>query len=82
MMVTRQLTFVEKEAVEAVLRAVQLLRDAGDEAGALRELQHFVEKMRERLMVPLDSLVDKAHQLSNGFPWIVRSRPERFKLAC
>jgi hypothetical protein len=76
----KQMAYVERGAVDAVLLIVQVLCEAGDETGALRELAHFVEKMRECVMVALEEVVENERGFSGGFPWVVKSRPERFRL--
>ncbi len=72
--------YIERKAVDAVLRVVHLLVEAGDSHGALRELEHFVGKMQERVLVPLEEAVKSEIKVENFFPWLVKSRPDRFKL--
>ncbi len=80
MMEDNQMAYVERGAVEAVLRIVHLLEEAGNEKGALRELAHFMEKMRDRVMVPLETVIEQEHDHTDDFPLVVRLQPERFRL--
>jgi hypothetical protein len=61
--------------------AVKLLNEAGDERGALRELEHFVATLKEKVLVPLESVIMKETGACDGFPLLVKSRPERFQLS-
>ena len=76
----KQMTCVERGAIEAVMRMVALLEATGDASGALRELEHFMGKVRERVLVPLENIVKREQEASDTFPWLVKSRPDRFKL--
>jgi hypothetical protein len=39
---------------------VKLLNEAGDTRGALRELEHFVAALEDKILVPLSSVIEKA----------------------
>jgi hypothetical protein len=81
MMAGRDIVYVERAATDAVLRAARLLAEAGDERGALRELGHFVSALGDKVLVPLGYVIEKAAGEIDEFPWIVKSRPERFGLS-
>jgi hypothetical protein len=51
MMADKHIAYVEQGAIDAVLAAVRLMREAGDERGALRELEHFVAELENKVMV-------------------------------
>ena len=82
MMTETNMACVEQGAIDAVLRAAQLLVEAGDTRGALRELEHFVAALKDNILIPLGDIVPKAVDVTNGFPWLVKSRPERYQLPC
>jgi hypothetical protein len=75
------MVYVEQGAIDAVLQAVRLLSEAGDTRGALRELEHFVAALADSMLVPLEVVVSKEAGAGDSFPWLVKSRPERFGLA-
>jgi hypothetical protein len=76
------MAYVEQGAIDAVLRAAQLLVEAGDTRGALRELEHFVAALEDKILVPLGDVIEKAAGETDDFPWIVKSRLERYRLPC
>ena len=82
MMAKTNMAYVEQGAIDAVLHAVRLMREAGDTRGALRELEHFVAALKDNILVPLGDVIEKAAGETDDFPWIVKSRPERYRLAC
>ncbi len=75
MMADKHIAYVEQGAIDAALRAVKLLSEAGDTRGALRELEHFVAAREDRVLVPLKVVVLKESGACDGFPWLVKSRP-------
>jgi hypothetical protein len=81
MMTETNMVYVEQGAVDAVLQAVRLLSEAGDTRGALRELEHFVAALKDKILVPLGVVIEKTASETDDFPWIVKSWPERFKLS-
>ena len=60
MMADKHIACVEQGAIDAVLGAVELLNEAGDTRGALRELEHFVAKLKDKILVPLSDVIEKA----------------------
>jgi len=72
--------YVEQRTIEAVLRAARLLEEAGDERGALRELEHFVAALKGKVLVPLGELVLQEPVARDGFPWLVKSRPDMYRI--
>ena len=82
MMADKHIAYVEQGAIDAVLGAVKLLKKAGDTRGALRELEHFVAALEDKILVPLGDVIDKAAGAIDGFPWVVKSRPVRYRLPC
>jgi hypothetical protein len=82
MMADKHIAYVEQGAIDAVLGAVKLLNEAGDERGALRELEHFVAALENKVLVPLGVVIEKADGETDDFPWVVKSRPERYRLPC
>jgi hypothetical protein len=82
MMAETNMAYVEQGAIDAVLQAVRLMREAGDTRGALRELEHFVTALKDNILVPLGDMIEKAAGETDEFPWIVKSRPERYRLPC
>jgi hypothetical protein len=80
MMTETNMAYVERGAIDAVLQAVRLLSEAGDTRGALRELEHFVAALKDKVLVPLEVEVLKESGACDGFPWLVKSRPERYQL--
>ena len=81
MMADKHIAYVEQGAIGAVLGAVKLLKKAGDTRGALRELEHFVAALEDSVLVPLEAVILKGSGACDGFPWLVKSRPERFGLS-
>lgn len=81
-MTETNMAFVEQGAIDAVLQAVRLLSEAGDTHGALRELEHFVAAMKDKILVPLSDVIKKVEGETDEFPWVVKSRPERYRLPC
>ena len=77
----RIVAVVDEQAIGAVLRVVALLESAGDPRGALRELEYFMKALQERVLLPLETVVEKERDVRRAFPWVVRSRPDRFRLA-
>ncbi len=59
MMAGKHIAYVEQGAIDAALGAVELLSEAGDTRGALRELEHFVAALEDKVMVPLEMVVMK-----------------------
>ncbi len=45
--------------VETLLRVMQVLRDAGDEKGVRWDLEHFVASLKDKVWVPLETVVEK-----------------------
>ena len=82
MMADKRIAYVEQGAIGAVLGAVELLNEAGDTRGALRELEHFVAALKDNILVPLGDVIEKAEGETDEFPWVVKSRPERYRLPC
>ena len=82
MIVQTNMAYVEQGAIDAVLRAAQLLVEAGDTRGALRELEHFVVALKDNILVPLGDMIEKAEGETDEFPWVVKSRSERYRLPC
>ena len=80
MMKDKRRIYVEQDAVEAVMWAVRLLEESGDECGALRELEHFISGLKEKVMMPLDELVLEESRARDGFPWLVKSRLDMYRL--
>ena len=80
MMADKHIAYVEQGAIDAVLGAVKLLNEAGDTRGALRELEHFVAALEDKVLVPLEAVVLKELGTCDGFPWLVKSRLELFRL--
>jgi hypothetical protein len=74
MMGDMHVAYVEQGAIDAVLQAAKLLGEAGDTRGALRELEHFV--------AALATVILKESGTCDAFPWLVKSRPERYQLPC
>jgi hypothetical protein len=56
------------------------LSEAGDTRGALRELEHFVTALMDRVLVPLGDVIKKAEGETDEFPLIVKSMPGRYRL--
>jgi hypothetical protein len=81
MMTETNMAYVEQGAIDAVLQAVRLMCEAGDERGALRELEHFVAALEDKILVPLSDVIEKAAGETDEFPWIVKSRLEKFTLS-
>jgi hypothetical protein len=48
MMADKHIAYVEHGAIDAVLGAVELLNEAGDTRGALRELEHFLAALEDK----------------------------------
>jgi hypothetical protein len=80
-MAAKHIAYVEQGAIDAALGAAKLLSEAGDTRGALRELEHFVAALEDKILVPLSDVVVKATSETDGFPWVVKSRPEQFGLS-
>nr|MDO8084351.1 hypothetical protein [Candidatus Sigynarchaeum springense] len=78
-MANKQMIFVEKGAVDAVMRVMVLLEEAGDADGALREMKHFLAALRAKVLVPLGDIVKKEAEASDVISWLVKSNPERFR---
>ncbi len=81
MMANKRIAYVEQGAIDVVLGAVKLLNEAGDTRGALRELGHFVAALKDKILLPLGVVIEKAEGETDDFPWIVKSRPEKFTLS-
>jgi hypothetical protein len=60
MMADKHIAYVEQGAIDAALGAAKLLSEAGDTRGALRELEHFVAALEDRVLVPLGDAIEKA----------------------
>jgi hypothetical protein len=71
MMAGTHMAYVEQGAMDAVLGAVELLNEAGDERGALRELEHFVAALKDKVLMPLEAVVSKESGAGDSFPWLV-----------
>jgi hypothetical protein len=56
-MADNHIVCVEQGAMDAVLGAVKLLNETGDTRGALRELEHFVAALKDKVLVPLEAVV-------------------------
>ena len=82
MMAETNMAYVEQGAIDAVLQAVRLLHEAGDTRGVLRELEHFVAALKDKILVPLSDVIEKAEGETDDLSWIVKSRPERYRLPC
>ncbi len=82
MMADKHIAYVEQGAIDVVLGAVKLLSEAGDTRGALRELEHFVAALKDKILVPLGDVIEKAAGETDDFPWVVKSRPGRYRLSC
>jgi hypothetical protein len=82
MMAETNMAYVEQVVIDAVLRAARLLVEAGDERGALRELEHFAAALKDKILVPLSNVIEKAEDETDAFPWVVKSMPERYRLPC
>jgi hypothetical protein len=82
MMADKHIAYVEHGAIDAVMGAVKLLKKAGDTRGALRELEHFAAALKDKVLVPLSNVIEKAEEETDAFPWVVKSRPERYRLPC
>ncbi len=80
MMADKHIAYVEQGAIDAVLGAVRLLKKAGDTRGALRELEHFVAALKDKVLVPLSDVIEKAAGDTDDFPWVVKSRPDRYSI--
>ena len=75
--IERRLAICEAYPQDPTLRYVE----AGDTRGALRELEHFVAALEDSVLVPLEAVILKGSGACDGFPWLVKSRPERFGLS-